>query len=56
MCLLENAEAQMLGSPSVSRGRCYAQLVLKQLRAIAAKIVELPGKVINRDKKREHER
>ena len=30
--------------------------VLKQLRAIAAKIVELPGKVINRDKKREHER
>ena len=33
MCLLENAEAQMLGSPSVSRGQCYAQLVLKQLRA-----------------------
>lgn len=33
MCLLENAEAQMLGSPSVSRGRCYADwLVLKQLR------------------------
>ncbi len=30
--------------------------VLKQLRAIAAKIAELPGKVINRDKKREHER
>ena len=30
--------------------------VLKQLRAIAARIAELPGKVINRDKKREHER
>ena len=30
--------------------------VLKQLRSIAAKIAELPGKVVNRDKKREHER
>ena len=30
--------------------------VLKQLRSIAAKVRELPGKVLNRDKKREHER
>lgn len=30
--------------------------VLKQLRSIAAKVAELPGKVVNRDKKREHER
>ena len=30
--------------------------VLKQLRTIAAKIAELPGKVVNRDKKRELDR
>jgi hypothetical protein len=30
--------------------------VLKQLRTIAAKITELPGKVVNRDKKRELDR
>lgn len=30
--------------------------VLKQLRAIAAKVAELPGKVVNRDKKRELDR
>ena len=30
--------------------------VLKQLRSIAAKIAELPGKVVNRDKKRELDR
>ena len=30
--------------------------VLKQLRTIAAKIAELPGKVVNRDKKREFDR
>ena len=30
--------------------------VLKQLRQIAAKIAELPGRVINRDKKRELDR
>ena len=30
--------------------------VLKQLRSIAAKVAELPGKVVNRDKKRELDR
>ena len=30
--------------------------VLKQLRTLAAKIAELPGKVVNRDKKRELDR
>ncbi|ERL22974.1 hypothetical protein HMPREF1986_00150 [Oribacterium sp. oral taxon 078 str. F0263] len=30
--------------------------VLKQLRAIAAKVAELPGKVVNHDKKRELDR
>ena len=30
--------------------------VLKELRSIAAKVAELPGKVINRDKKRELDR
>ena len=30
--------------------------VLKQLRSIAAKIAELPGRVVNRDKQREQSR
>ena len=30
--------------------------VLKQLRSLAAKVAELPGKVVNRDKKRELDR